>query len=83
MTKEDIIILIKKHAKALEQNQEITDDIGLFKDLKYDSLSFIEFIAEVEECIGKEFDDMSGLFERLDNVGELCSLILQKAAEAE
>lgn len=81
MTKEDIILLIKEHIYSSDADTMISDDMGLFKDLKFDSLKFIEFIAELEQRLGWEFDDMSGLFERLDNIGELCDFILQTVVE--
>ena len=79
MEKEEIYRLIKKYAR--DEVYEITDDMDLFKDLKYDSLCFIEFIAAVEEQIGMEFHDMDALFEKIGNGGCLCEYIMKKAEE--
>lgn len=76
MTKEEVINFIIQYSGV--EDVEVTDDMNLFKDLKYDSLKFIEFVAAVEECMGKEFDDMSILFDKLESVGELCEYILDE-----
>lgn len=79
MEKKDIHELVAKYANCDEVS--VTDDTDLFKDLKYDSLSFVELIARVEELIGTEFEDMDELFDKTSNVGNLCSYILGKVNE--
>ncbi len=76
ITKEEVISVLHGY---VDEDTVIEDAMGLFSDLKLDSLRFMEFVAEIEERIGKEFVEMSVLFDKVQNVGELAEYIVEFA----
>lgn len=74
MNKADIYNSIKKF---VADDRELEDDLDLFKDLDFDSLKFVEMLAELEELVGKGLDDIYEKCNNPNNVGMICTYVLE------
>ena len=66
-----------------EKNHIITEDTDLITDLGYDSLKFIQLIAEIEEVFQLEFVIDEIEIEKLRHIKMLKQLIEKKVGENE
>lgn len=55
----------------------VTDDVHLFEDLDFDSLSFVHLLMELEDAYSITFDLLE--MEQCLRVGQLIALVEQKA----
>lgn len=74
MTKIDIYDVI---SKFLKKNIELNDEMDLFKDLDFDSLMYVEMLAELENLVGREMDDIYERCVNPSNIGMICAYVLE------
>lgn len=74
MTKIDIYDVI---SKFLKKNIELNDEMDLFKDLDFDSLMYVEMLAELENLVGREMDDIYESCVNPSNIGMICTYVLE------
>lgn len=81
-TKEKVVKIVIDCCN-LEEEQRPTDITGLslVSDLKYDSVSFMSLICELEEKLNIVFDDMESLLDNLDNCDKLMEYVLKLVDE--
>lgn len=92
MNKESIQLekeLIDKIFNLSEESQsnfteERIKDLDLFQDLKYDSVSLVDLLISFEEKYDVELtEDMSGLIDNLDTIGQFVYYISEKIRDAQ
>lgn len=65
----------------LEEGLELSEDVRLIENLGFDSVQLISLIARIEEEFDIEFMGNRMLFDRFDNLGNLCNLVKEMIEE--
>lgn len=65
----------------LEEGLELPEDVRLIENLGFDSVQLISLIARIEEDFAIEFTGSRMLFDRFDNLGNLCNLVKEMIEE--
>lgn len=78
MNKREIYHIINE---LQQKKNKFNDQSDLFKDLGFDSLTFIELIAAIEERSGINFDEINIFEENCSKVGNLCDFIIKTLRE--
>lgn len=65
----------------LEEGLDLSEDVRLIEDLGFDSVQLITLIAQIEEEFDIEFMGSRMLFDRFDNLGDLCNLVKEMIEE--
>lgn len=64
--------------------EERIKDLDLFGDLKYDSVSLVDLLISFEERYDVELtEDMSGLIDNLDTIGQFMDFISEKIRDVQ
>lgn len=77
-------IVIECMAKVLDSGNPpcCTDATRLIDDLGFDSLQFVEFLADLEEKFDLMIPDDDFTIDNFDNLGKVIEYVTQRSAEA-
>ena len=73
--------IILEYAKVDMKEEDLRDSHSLSNDLKYDSISFVSMIVNLEGSYRISFDDDYIDPEKLKTVGDVAKYLQQKVAE--
>lgn len=74
----DMIFELSEESQS-NYTEDMIKDLDLFGDLKYDSVSLVDLLISFEEKYDVELtEDMSGLIDNLDAIGQFVDYILGK-----
>lgn len=74
----DTIFELSEESRS-NYTEDMIKDLDLFGDLKYDSVSLVDLLISFEEKYDVELtEDMSGLIDNLDTIGQFVDYILGK-----
>lgn len=76
-TRELLYALIKNNLSVIYENEKISSETDLIKDLGFDSITIIQLILDIEETFDIEINDEIE-YEELVLVGKLEKLIIDK-----
>ena len=76
-TRELLYALIKNNLSVIYENEKISSETDLIKDLSFDSITIIQLILDIEETFDIEINDEIE-YEELVLVGKLEKLIIDK-----